>query len=81
MASLLDRAVNGARDLYESARDKVASIPGELAARGSVTTRVKPFHSADLDIATMAEDSAQRQGRGSKSPLNSTMTPISKKGK
>lgn len=78
--ALLDDAIRSVQDTYHAVKSKVASLPADLAAKGAIITNVKPAHPADQDIAAMAEDSARRQGRGS-SPLNSTMTPISKKGK
>lgn len=81
MAGILDDAINSVQDTYRSVRDKVASLPADLAARGKVITSVQPTRPAKQDIAAMAEESAERQGRGSKSPLSSTMTPVSKKGK
>jgi len=79
--SLFDDAVKSVRDTYDSVKNKVASLPADLAARGKVITNVKPAHPADQDIASMAEDSARRQGRGSKSPLSSTMNTAHRKNK
>lgn len=70
-------------DLYNEAKDKVVSTVRDIAAKGTTIYNTKPAHSANLDIAGMAEDSAQRQGRGSpvsKSPLSTTMTPQIKNG-
>lgn len=81
--ALLDDAIGAVKGAYKSVRDKIDSIPADLAARGTIITNVKPSHPADQDIASMAESTARSQGRGDamKSPLNSTMTPISRKGK
>lgn len=79
--ALLEDGIRAVQDAYHSVRDKVASLPADLAAKGAIITNVKPAHPADQDIPAMAEDSARRQGRGSKSPLNSTMTPVSRRGK
>lgn len=62
-------------------KDKFVGAARDINARGNTIYSVRPTHPADQDIAAMAEDSARRQGRGSKSPLNSTMTPVQKKGK
>lgn len=80
--ALLEDGIRAVQDTYRSMRDKVASLPADLAARGAVITRVTPAHPADQDIPKMAQEQADRVlGKRSHSPLNSTMTPIQKKGK
>jgi hypothetical protein len=79
MAGILDDTINAVKDTYYSVKNKVASLPADLAARGKVITNTQPTRPANQDIAAMAEDSARRQGRGSK--LASPMTPVSKKEK
>lgn len=62
------------------AKEKVVGVVKDLAAKGTTVYSTTPKNSANLDIAKMAQDQADKSlGKRSSSPLNSTMTPIKKR--
>jgi hypothetical protein len=63
-------------------KDKFVGAARDINARGNTIYNVMPAHPADQDIPKMAQEQANRMlGKRSRSPLNSTMTPVQKKGK
>lgn len=70
-------------DLVRSAKDTYIGAVKRFDAKGRTVYSTKPAgKSANLDIAKMAQDQADRVlGKKHESPLTSTMTPVKKAGK